>query len=182
MIDRYRRQLRFWRGAGIDIFVIPGPGAVSGMAYCTPQNESPTGKTRLHINISGSVHSRLWLFVLLHEVAHHALGHTSRFTTQPTWSQEYQTDQYALALLRDHQPAAVALAEEESKRHIRPLLQGMIDYGITHHVDLDIARWAGCEIPEEMEERLTEMAETFKRYERGDMTPEERAREEEIPF
>jgi Zn-dependent protease with chaperone function len=146
MIDLYRRQLAFWRAAELDIFVLPCPWPMSGMAFCTPASESPTGKIRLHINIVGSVNSTMWLFVLLHEVAHHALRHTVRVTRQPTWHQEYEADQYALKLLAEFQPAAVERCERFSREHIRPLLQSMIDWEIWHHVDRDIAAWAGCDL------------------------------------
>lgn len=90
--------------------------------------------------------------MLLHEVAHHALGHTTQWTSQPTWSVEYETDQHALAMMHEFHPQAVAIAEKASKDHIRPMLQGMIDCGIWHHVDIDIARAVGCTIPEDMPE------------------------------
>jgi hypothetical protein len=146
----YRRALARFRAAGIEILVIPGPGFPGGEAWSEPGQQ---GKgTRLHITIRGSTFSGLWLFVLLHEVAHHVLGHTTRPAIRPEWEQEHAADQYALALLAKYQPAALPRCEAVSRHHIRPLMQAMIDAEIWNHVDGDIARWAGCHLPPEMAE------------------------------
>lgn len=144
MIPRYRRALAEFRAWGFDIFVIPGPGEVCGLAFAAPK---PGGGNALYITLTGSTHSALWLFVLLHEVAHHVLGHINRPTIRPEWEQEYAADQYALALLAKYQPAAVPRCEAASRQHIRPLMQAMIDAEIWNHVDGDIALWAGCTLP-----------------------------------
>jgi hypothetical protein len=150
MIESYRRALHLYRDSGIDIHVIPGPGPVTGIAWSVPAADSASGKISLHINIKGSTHSPLWLFVLLHEVAHHILGHTIRRDSSPLWIKEYQTDRLALKWLAKWQPAALPQAEAASKRHIRPLLQAMIDGEIWHHVDRDISVWAGCHMPDDV--------------------------------
>lgn len=145
MIPLYRRQLAFVRAMGIDVFVLPGPtvNTPTGEAFIGEVDGDPTR----HINIAGSVNSPLWLFVLMHELAHHANGHVERWSSQPEWIKEMTADDFALRVIKDVQPYAVPLCERASKRHIRPLLQRMIDAEIWHHVDLEIARWAGCDLP-----------------------------------
>jgi len=148
MTPTYRRALAEFRAAGIDILVIPGPGQVTGSAFARPADpgDAPQ-RLRLYVTIRGSTFSGLWLFVLLHEVAHHSMGHTTVRTTVPVWQQEYDADQEALRLLAGWQPAALPRCEAASKQHIRPRLQQMIDAEIWNHVDGDIARWAGCTLP-----------------------------------
>ena len=155
MIPRYRNALAEFRAWGFDIFVIPGPGEVCGSAFAAPK---PDGGTALCITLTGSTHSALWLFVLLHEVVHHALGHTTRPTIRPEWEKEYAADQFALALLAGYQPAAVPRCEAVSRQHIRPLMQEMIDAEIWNHVDPDIATWAGCTLPPEYHAWRADMA------------------------
>lgn len=145
MIPIYRRQLAFVRAMGIDVFVLPGPpvNTPTGEAFMGEIDGEPTR----HINIAGSVNSPLWLFVLMHELAHHANGHVERWSSEPAWIKEIAADHFALRVIKDMQPYAARLCERASKQHIRPLLQRMIDDEIWHHVDLETARWAGCALP-----------------------------------
>lgn len=149
MTPRYRKHLAFWRKCGFDIFVIPGPGFVSGMAFCSLADKTKGLRFRRYINMRGSTYSTIWLFVLFHEIAHHALRHTNRWTSTPTWLTEYEADQFALELVMTHWPAAWARCEREARDHIRPMLQDRLDHGLWYNTDLGIARWAGCTIPEE---------------------------------
>lgn len=146
MIDLYRWALRQIRQDGFDVFVLPVPNvSVSGEAFLGGGGERC-------INIVGPVHSMLWLFVLFHEVAHHALCHTSGGESSvPEWIKEYSVDMAALDLIYALQPYAANAFDRAASDHIRPLLQRMIDIEVWHHVDLDIARWAGCLLPPDAE-------------------------------
>jgi hypothetical protein len=139
MIDLYRLHLQMIREeTKIDVFVIPSPLPVEGVAFCS--------LNKRYINISGSVHSLLWLFVLYHEVFHHRLGHVGRWTSTPVWLCEFQADAKALEMISLVQPYVYSVCERASKTHIRPMLQSYIDAEIYHHVDVAIARWAGCDL------------------------------------
>lgn len=141
MIPQFRKALHDTRATGIDVFVLPRALPLHGEAF-----RSLEGKE--YINMIGSIHNRLWLFVLLHEVAHHTLGHTGlEWSSTPSWIIEKQADEVALAMLADLHPAAVPYAEQASKDHIRPILQWYIDADIWHHVDEATAIWAGCTFP-----------------------------------
>jgi hypothetical protein len=144
MRQLHRDQLRLWRAAGINIFVIPAGGPVDGMAWAERKNG---GGTALYINMMhGDPDDPLWLFVLLHEVSHHHLRHTTRWTSTPHFMVEYEADMWALAMIRALAPETAELCEQASRDHIRPRLQLMIDEGIWHHVDREIAEWAGCDM------------------------------------
>lgn len=160
MIKLYRDQLAMWRMGGFEIFVIPGPGEVTGIAFSEPETRPGRGdqKTRLHITITGSTYSPIWLFVLFHEIVHHLANHTTQWSSVPSWQKEYHCDHDALELIKMVQPYAAARCERASKEHIRPLLQAIIDIGITHHVDLTIAEWAGCHVPLDMRAELEAFA------------------------
>jgi len=145
---RYRKHLAFWRKCGIDIFVIPGPGFVTGMAFCSLADKTTGAKFRRYVNMHGSTYSTIWLFVLFHEVAHHLLRHTNRWTSTPLWQTEYEADQMALDLIKTHWPAAWARCEREAREHMRPILQERIDADLWYNTVLEIALWAGCTIPE----------------------------------
>lgn len=153
MIPRFRKALHDTRATGIDVFVLPRALPLHCEAF-----QSPDGKA--YINMNGSVHNRLWLFILLHEVAHHTLGHTGRvWSSAPDWIIEKQADEVALALLDDLHPAAVPYAEQAAKDHIRPILQWYIDADIWHHVDDATAIWAGCTFPNDWMGVSARMAE-----------------------
>jgi hypothetical protein len=114
----------------------------------------PTGRAWMendvrYIVIQGDRENPIWCFVLLHEYAHHVLGHTARWTTQPAWIIEYAADQLALQHVLLLAPEAYEVCEQASRDHIRPLLQTMIDAEIWHHVDETISDWAGCVLPAE---------------------------------
>lgn len=139
MIDLYRVHLQMIRETtNIDVFVIPSPLPVEGVAFCS------LGKR--YVNITGSVHSLIWLFVLYHEVYHHLLGHVGIWTSTPVWLIEFQADAKALEMIEMVQPYVYEVCERNAKTHIRPMLQAYIDAEIYHHVDVHIARWAGCDL------------------------------------
>lgn len=139
MIDLYRLHLQMIRETtNIDIFVIPTPLPVEGVAFRS------VGKR--YINISGSVHSLIWLFVLYHEVFHHRLGHTDRWTFVPIWLNEFHADAKALEMIQLVQPYAYDVCERNAQNHIRQMLQAYIDMDMSFHVDMEIAVWAGCDL------------------------------------
>lgn len=152
MIPLYRENLHKVRACGVDVFVLPTPFTPTGMAWAVFTGD-PAAKS-LYITITGSVHSPLWLFVLLHEAAHHMLGHTTRQTSLPDWMVEKAADDIALDLIRSLQPWAAAYCEREVRQHIRGIMQGYIDHDIWVHVDLTVADWAGCVVPPRMRQRL----------------------------
>jgi hypothetical protein len=137
MIQRYRDHLRRLRRQ-YNIFVLPKPVPLHGEAFISENYDR-------YINITGSVHSQLWLFVLYHEAAHHSLGHVGRISFHPFWTIEYQADMAALEAIRQYQPYAFAKCEDESKTHIRSYLQWYIDQDMWHHIDVGIASWAECD-------------------------------------
>lgn len=139
MISLYREHLRMIRKeTGIDIFVLPTPLPVQGMAFMSSGKQC--------VNIFGSVHSLIWLFVLYHEVYHHLLGHVGRWTSTPAWLLEFHADAKALEMIEIAQPYVYKVCEKNAKTHIRWMLQIYIDMQIYHHVDWDIARWAECDL------------------------------------
>jgi len=136
----------------LNVFILPGTlsdDGVSGQAF----RDTPDG--RCYINIHGAKPVDKVLFVLLHELAHHLYGDTSHWSSQPIWITEYRADRYALRHLKDivHPDSYWAL-DQMSRQHIQPLLQRMIDADISHHVDLKIADWAGCDVPDDMRAEL----------------------------
>lgn len=162
MIDLYRHQLAAVRKAGIDVFVIPGPPLGSaGQAYCAPVAGSDPESVTRHINIMGSVHSPLWLYILLHEVAHHELGHTQTYSSTPAWVDEYEADLWALERIKVLQPYAYRRCEQAAKKNVRWHLQGMINAGSVYHVDLEVADWAGCNVPVSLRAECIEWREAI---------------------
>jgi hypothetical protein len=103
------------------------------------------------------VASDLFLFVLLHEVAHHRLGHCLGWSSAPVWYIEKLADDWALRALRVVQPGVVPVCEAASRTHIGGILQDYIDADIWNHVSLDVADWAGCVVPPDMRQMLTEL-------------------------
>jgi hypothetical protein len=141
VIALYRHHLHRVRARGIDVFVLPTPHPISGMAFECPK----TGKK--FITVCGSIHSRLWLFVLLHEEVHIRAGHTRVISVSPYWSHEYEADRKALDQIAVLQPYAFARCEAESKARFRNTLQAIIDEGAWYSYDEGVARWAGCTLP-----------------------------------
>jgi hypothetical protein len=140
MTPRIRQEIAKTRAAGVSVFVFPGlPGMPpSGMAYASGD--------RFYIDITANLNSVKLLYVLFHEVAHCLLGHMATISSRPTWITEKAADDLALQLLRGTWPAAVVLCEPLARENVRRYLQCMIDAEIWHHVDLDVARWAGCDL------------------------------------
>lgn len=141
MIALYRHHLHRVRALGIDVFVLPTPHPISGVAFEDPK----TGAK--HITICGSIHSRLWLFVLLHEEVHITKGHTRVLSCSPYWSLEYEADRTALDRIAVLQPYAFPACEREVKARFRGTLQAIIDEGAWYSYDEGVARWAGCTLP-----------------------------------
>ena len=141
MIDRYRHHLHRVRSLGIEVFVLPTPHPVSGVAFEDPK----TGAK--HITVCGSVHSLLWLFVLLHEEEHILRGHTRVLSVSPYWSLEYEADRAALDRIAALQPYACGFCEAIVKKRFRNTLQAIIDAGAWYSFDEGVARWAGVPIP-----------------------------------
>lgn len=130
---------------GIRVFRIPREGAIEGLAYYCPEKDE-RHITMLGRYTSGNEHE--YIFVLFHEIAHHRLGHM-HMHTYPIWVEEYEADRWAFdRCVEVYGEGSWQVAELETKRkeHIRPILQGYIDYGLSHDVDAKIALWAGCDL------------------------------------
>lgn len=151
MIPRYRKQIALVRAMGIDVFILPG---LPGMP---PSGEAYTEGGRAFINVTCNLNSTKFIYVLFHELGHHVLGHVGVFTTTPDWITEKAADDFALFMLLGTMPAAIIGCEKLAKENVRLYLQPMIDAEIWHHVDLETARWADCEISPETEATLNEV-------------------------
>lgn len=151
MIELYRSEIAKTRAAGVSLMVLPGlPGMPPiGMAYSSRDG-------RFYIDITCHPRSPKFLYVLFHEIAHCVLGHTTVASSIPTWITEKAADDLALQMLRKAQPYAVVACEPLAKKNVRRYLQPMIDARIDHHVDLECAKWAGCHIPDDLEEALAQ--------------------------
>lgn len=154
MIELYRQELRKAKGAGVDVFVIPGPGPVSGEAFYASEDHPGD---RFRVNIVGSTWSWIWLYVLYHEIAHHMLGHSLKWTSTPKYMVEYETEQLALELIAVTQPAVRDRCEREAKNRIRVMLQSRCDEELWVHTSLAIADWAGCTLKPEFRAMLEEV-------------------------
>jgi hypothetical protein len=141
VIALYRRHLHRVRASGIDVFVLPTPRPIAGVAFI----DDKTG--RRHINITGSVHSVFWLFVLLHEERHHLSGHCRVSHVTPYWAHEWEADQAALDRIAVLQPYAYRQCREIVAARFRAIMQPIIDAGEWFYFDETVARWAGCTIP-----------------------------------
>ncbi len=148
MTPLYRTMRDLMRSLDFDLMVIPGPNGetVEGLSFCGPGYGR---QRRRYITITGDTAATEWLFVLMHEVAHHSLGHTAGYTSVPVWITEKMADDVALGLIKTSQPEAFAHCEALSRAHVGELLQAMIDAEVWHHVDIATAEWAGCVIPPE---------------------------------
>jgi hypothetical protein len=144
VIERYRNHLHKVRARGINVFVLPTTHAVSGEAWEHPD----TGEQ--YINMRGSVHSLLWLFVLLHEECHVVARHTRAVHCTPFWCHEYEADMTALAAIKLLQPYAHDLCLRTAKAHIRGFLQTVWRQDLAMHWSATVAEWAGVE--EKMED------------------------------
>ena len=109
MNELYRKELRKVRAIGIDVFVLPTADQPEGMAFLSGHTAHCR---KFHINVFGETTSPLWLFVLFHEVAHHLLRHTLRWTSEPAWITEKAADDFALRMIRVVQPEAFELCEQ----------------------------------------------------------------------
>lgn len=136
------------RALGISLFVIPRTGPPEGNAYYTSD-------LRPQITLWGNLRSPEGEFVLWHEMAHLVYHdvHPLMTTTLPLWTIEHRADQYALRKMSRRTDAeTLARLEQMSRDHIRPLIQQMIDDNIDHHVDRQIAQWAGCQLKSPLRE------------------------------
>lgn len=141
MISLYRHHLHRVRASGIDVFVLPTPHPIAGVAFIDDKTR------RRHINITGSVHSVFWLFVLLHEERHHLSGHCGFSHVTPFWAHEWEADMDALARIEVLQPYAYRQCREIVAARFRAIMQPIIDAGEWFYFDETVARWAGCTIP-----------------------------------
>lgn len=97
--------------------------------------------------MEGDTSSPVWLFVLLHELAHHINLDMEQGISRPMWAIEAAADRWALSMIRVLQPDAYDACEQNSRDHLRPLLQAWIDADL--RVDWPLAKWAGCSIPDQ---------------------------------
>lgn len=97
----------------------------------------------------------LWLFVFLHEVAHHVLGHTMFNSTQEGWAQEWEANCWALKMILALTPDDLPACIEDVKRHMRGVLRSWIvdDWG-AERLPWDIIAWAGCDVPDSLRHHL----------------------------
>lgn len=130
-----------FRGWGYDIFIIPSPGSIEGLAFVD-------GERRL-INIQGSGPPIMVDFVILHEVFHHINGDCIIANTIPKWAVEFEADKWAMEVLLStgklEDPEDALIIEEARKAHLRYCMQPYIDDELWIHVDMELAKWAGCE-------------------------------------
>jgi hypothetical protein len=132
------------RAQGIDLFTIPFSPAPATQG----QAEIIDGRRLITLFLP---RGPLWDFVLLHELAHHELGHTGRWSSTPEWMQEWHADMRALQLFaRWHRLHAVALMREQTRARTRAMIQPVLDADITHHGEIHAGLWAGCTIPEHL--------------------------------
>lgn len=116
---------------------------VTGWAYRSKRDDV------CYINLYGTGPDHHLLFVLLHEIAHHIHHDTAWWTSEPTWSQEYRADIFALERIKpvvtDDQWMEL---DQMAREHVRAHLQYYIDHNIWNHVDPDVVAWAGCDMHE----------------------------------
>lgn len=105
-----------------------------------------------------------WLFVFLHEVAHHVLGHTKVISTQADWEQEFAAECWALNMIGALVPDALPHCITEARRHmrgvLRPWVQGCVDGWGAERLPWHIIAWAGCDVPPELQHHLPKIAVT----------------------
>lgn len=121
------------RADGVNVFVVPGN-------YQTQRGMSWTHEGERFISVFEDPMTTFGVFVLLHEAAHHMLGHTSVATTQPNWSIEYQADKAALEALRTMTGEKHDDIEQRSKDRLRPLIQSYLNEGIWVHGEVYAGR------------------------------------------
>jgi len=124
-----------------EVFIVPGSVSdVSGMAYCSRDG-------RRHIMLLCEPATAFACRVLLHEMAHHELGHAAVWTSTPEWREEYEAEMYALcgleALL---DPQTHFDLVQQARERLRPILQDWLNDRITQHGETEAGVWAGCDI------------------------------------
>jgi hypothetical protein len=139
------------RATGISVLVIPRDGDLAGLSYGSPGD--PISR---YIDLYGDPSDPLMIYVLAHEVAHHLYGDLTAWNSLPAWSVEYRADQFALKAIREGIPDLYPAAEAMAKQNTARIMQEYIDADVWHHVDLKIADWAGCDVPDDMRRMLTE--------------------------
>jgi hypothetical protein len=144
-----RTQFLKARDRGFQVLAIPRDIPIAGVAWRGEDGQR-------HILISGKTTNRLWLFVLLHEIAHHDLGHCDYWTSKPAWQDEYEADMVALTAIKELTPKNFDTCERASKRHIRKMMQYRITHKMWYNTDPDIARWAGCKGVDKFEAYIRE--------------------------
>jgi hypothetical protein len=137
------------RSEGCDVFIIPDDsGPVLGCAYVA-YDSTP------HILMLCSPGTLRACRVLLHEFAHHALGHVGVSSTRPTHMEEFEAEIFALKVLENYLDVDTHYAlEQQSREYIRGPVQEWLDFGITQHGEVEAGVWAGCDIPWNLVEAL----------------------------
>ena len=131
------------KAEGYNVFIVPGicfPDLWGQASYEMPNHRV--------VNVFHPTDDPVFCdYLLLHEVAHHLLCHTVRWTSEPTWYQEWVADMKALDLLAFFHDVETVLAIRERLRdRFRPLLEDWIEAGITQHGEIDAAIWAGVQL------------------------------------
>lgn len=152
-------QVAAYRAAGWIVTAVRGEGwpLVSGSAL--HRHDKPA------VIMRGDPARPEWLFVFLHEVAHHVLGHTKVISTQADWEQEFAAECWALNMIGALVPDALPHCIAEAQRHMRGVLRPWVraceeGYGGPERLPWDIIAWAGCDVPPELRHHLPKSAVT----------------------
>jgi len=132
------------RAHGIDLFIVP-------MQVGTSEGQAWAEGGRRFITITTVETGPGLARIIAHELAHHALRHTTVWTSLPGWHREYAAEREALrflALIYDGE--TMARLERQAKEYVRPFIQSFINAGISNHGEVPAGIWAGCKIPRRM--------------------------------
>ena len=129
------------RDAGIDLFIVPRPGPVEGVAQALPDGARA-------ITVFGMGRGLDLARVLAHEWGHHVLHHAT-WSSTPIWRKELEAEVFAVAKLAP----LIGLDDLEllvarCKAYLAPIVQHYLDAGITYHGELYVGRWLRCAIPD----------------------------------
>lgn len=154
--------LKIVRSTGIKVFIIPVRGTPWVYAEAAHRDHEAI------INVFRDRGSDWFAYLLLHEMAHHLLGHTRVWTSTPHFMNEYVADQQALAIMKDlvddDTRHLYVLAKRLARKNVRQWLRGgWIGDWMSHHVSLEIVRAAGIRLTKGTKRKLVEREEEWNR-------------------
>ena len=153
--------LKIVRSTGIKVFIIPVRGTPWVYAEAAHRDHEAI------INVFRDRGSDWFAYVLLHELAHHLLGHTRVVTSTPHFMDEHAADQQALAIMKDlvndDTRHLYELAKRLARKNLKHWMTGWISDFTSHHVTLEHVRAAGMRLTKGTKRKLVEREEEWNR-------------------